>query len=70
MKEMHPDTKFSFSQGWFDRFKYRKEISYRRATNFAQKKPSDHEEKIRNFHLSIRRVAASKGEAGESVYPL
>ena len=63
MKEMHPDMNFSFSQGWFDRFKYRKEISYRTATNIAQKKPSDHEEKIRNFHLSIRRVAACKGNS-------
>lgn len=61
MKEMHPGAKFSFSQGWFDKFKQRNKISYRRATNIAQKTPADHEELIREFHRSIRRIAASKG---------
>lgn len=64
MKEMHPGDNFSFSPGWFDRFKSCNDISYRRATNIAQKKPSDLEEKIRDFHLSIRRVAACKDSAG------
>ena len=64
MSELHPGDDFRFSQGWFDRFKARNNI-YRRATNVAQQKPADHE-KIRNFHLGIRQVAASKeAEAGQ-----
>lgn len=61
MTELHPGVDFRFSAGWFDRFKARNDISYRRATNVAQQKPADHEEKVRNFHLEIRRVAASAG---------
>lgn len=59
MSELHQDVAFHFSQGWFDRFKARNDISYRWATNVAQQKPADHEEKVRNFHQEIRRVAAS-----------
>ena len=55
---------FRFSPGWFDRFKARNDLSYRRATNVVQQKPSDHEIKIRSFHQEIRRVAAS--EAAET----
>lgn len=64
MKQMHPHVNFCFSQGWFDKFKKRNKISYRRATNIAQKKPADHEELIRKFHRSIRRIAASGGCKG------
>ena len=60
MSELHPDVEFKFSPGWFDRFKVRNKISYRRSTNVAQTKPADMEDKIRAFHLEIRRVAASK----------
>ena len=66
MREMHPDDDFRLSQGWFDRFKARNDLSYRRATNVAQQKPSDHEIKIRSFHQEIRQVAASGDkEAGQ-----
>lgn len=61
MKELHPDVDFRFSQGWFDMFKSRNKISYCRATNIAQKTPTDYEEMIQKFHQSIRRIAASDG---------
>ena len=64
MSELHPDVDFKFSPGWFDRFKARNKLSYRRSTNVAQTKPADMEDKIRAFHLEIRRVAASK-DSGE-----
>ena len=60
MSELHPDVDFKFSPGWFDRFKARNNLSYRRSTNVAQTKPTDMEDKIRAFHLEIRRVAALK----------
>ena len=61
MSELHPDVDFKFSPGWFDRFKVRNRISYRRSTNVAQTKPADMEDKVRAFHLEIRRVSASTG---------
>lgn len=64
MSELHPDVEFKFSPGWFDRFKARNKISYRRSTNVAQSKPADMEDKIRAFHLEIRRVAASTDSDG------
>ena len=60
MSELHPDVDFKFSPGWFDRFKARNKISYRRSTNVAQSKPADMEDKIRAFHLEIRHVATMK----------
>ena len=60
MSELHPDVDFKFSPGWFDRFKARNNLSYRRSTNVAQTKPTDMEDKIRAFHLENRRVAALK----------
>ena len=59
MKEMHPEADFRLTQGWFDRFKSRNNLSYRRSTNVSQKKPSDFEEKIRGFYQEIRRVASA-----------
>lgn len=64
MRELHPGAEFHFSLGWFDRFKVRNKISYCRATNVAQQKTADCE-KIRNFHLEIRRVAAADSEVAE-----
>ena len=37
LQEMHADTPFKFSEGWFDRFKERHRISFRRRTNTVQK---------------------------------
>ena len=59
MSELHPDIEVKFSPGWFDHFKARSKISYRRSTNVAQRKPADMEDQIRAFHLEIRRIAAS-----------
>ena len=64
MHELYPGAEFQFSPGWFDRFKVRNKILYRQATNVAQQQPVDHEEKIRKFHLEIRRVAASEATEG------
>lgn len=66
MSELHPSVEFKFSQGWFDCFKFRNKLSFRRRTNVAQKHPSDLEENIRYFHQDIRRVAST----GEKVGPL
>ena len=63
MKELHPEVDFKFSPGWFDRFKARNQISYRRSTNVAQTKPADMEGKIRSFHLEIRQFAAASGSS-------
>ena len=54
MSELHQDVDFKFLPGWFDRFKARNKLSYRRSTNVAQNKPADMEDKIRAFHLEIR----------------
>ena len=60
IRELHPDVDFKFSPGWFDRFKAKQKISYRRSTNVAQIEPAGMEDNIRAFHLEIRRVAALK----------
>ena len=60
MCELYPGAEFQFSPGWFHEFKVRNKISYHRATNGAQQKPVDHEEKICMFHLEIRQGAGSE----------
>ena len=68
MKDMHPDLEFKFSDGWFTAFKKRNKISYRSTTNVSQKAPIDLEDKIREFHQHIRRLAKrgeAKGEIGQ-----
>ena len=68
MREPYPEADFKFSAGWFDCFKSRMHISFRRTTNVSQHQPSDLESKICNFHLEIRRVAAeveSRGPLGQ-----
>ena len=67
IKDMHPDQ-FKFSDGWFTAFKKRNKISYRSTTNVSQKAPIDLEDKIREFHQHIRRLAKrgeAKGEIGQ-----
>ena len=55
---MHNDADFKLSKGWFEAFKTRYNISFRRATNCCQKTPDDQEGVIRAFHESIRTIAA------------
>ena len=57
LAETNPEANFSFSSGWFDRFKARQGISLRRTTNIAQKPANDKEDAIRRFHLTIRNEA-------------
>ena len=57
LNELNPEVSFSFSNGWFDRFKARYSISLRRTTNIAQRPANDKEESIRVFHLNIRQQA-------------
>ena len=45
---------FTFSDGWFTRFKSRYKISLRRPTNTAQRQPSEKEAAIQEFHQQIR----------------
>ena len=66
LAELEPDNNFKFSNGWFDRFKARNNISLRRATNTAQKPATDKLSLIRNFHSTIRREA--KPSNGENVF--
>ncbi len=66
LKEIEPDSWFSFSEGWFKGFKRRFRISVRRATNSCQKEPEDKRFVIQGFHRSIRRIALD----GQSISPL
>lgn len=59
LSEMNPETSFAFSDGWFDRFKARYKISFRRSTNTSQKPASDNENCIRHFHRQIREVCVA-----------
>ena len=61
--QMEPENKFKFSSGWFDRFKTRNNISFRRTTNIAQKPATDKLSLVRQFHTSIRREAKPSDEA-------
>ena len=54
-KEMYPESPVQFSNGWFERFKKRHDLSYRKATSVAQNPPTDKLETVREFHKFIRR---------------
>ena len=62
LAEMEPDANFTFSNGWFDRFKARQSISLRRTTNIAQRPADDKEEAIRQFHHTIRKTAQVRND--------
>ena len=56
LKEMEPEAVFGFCDGWFDRFKVRHKISFRRATNVTQKPAEDKKQALQTFHRNIRQV--------------
>ena len=54
LQQIEPGSTFQFSDGWFDRFKARQNISLRRTTNTAQIPAEDKLSLIRGFHHTIR----------------
>ena len=51
MTEHHPDiTTFNASDGWFNRFCSRKNVSFRRKTHTSQKPPGELRACIESFH--------------------
>lgn len=54
--KIYHDKPFSCSDGWFDAFKQRHKISFRRATNACQKPAENKKDAIQQFHKAIRRV--------------
>ena len=50
---MDPEASFYFPDGWFDGFKQRHMISFRRLTNVCQRLASDKESAVRSFHKNI-----------------
>ena len=66
---MNPDSdnrSFQFSDGWFDAFKQRHKISFRRSTNVSQKPHDDKRGALHTFNRHIRQIAGQ----GEQVGPL
>ena len=57
LAEIEPDSTFKFSDGWFDNFETRNNISLRRATNTAQKLATDKLSLVKGFYQTIRRLA-------------
>ncbi len=57
---MHPEKEFKFSDAWFNGFKGRYSISFRKPTNMSQHRPDDLQSEIRSFHKSIRRLGRRK----------
>lgn len=66
LEEMDPEASFHLSDGWFDGFKQRHRISFRRSTNVSQRPASDKESAVRLFHRNIRHIAL-QGEQAEKV---
>ena len=57
LQQKHPEELFQFSDSWFDGFKTRYKISFRRPTNVCQRPPADKREAIQQFHRLIRKIA-------------
>ena len=65
LEQMHPEASFHFSDGWFDGFKQRHRISFRRYTNVSQRPTSDKESAVRSFHKNIRHIALQGEQTGK-----
>ena len=55
---------FQFCDGWFDAFKQRHKISFRRSTNMSQKPPDHKRGAIQTFHRHIRQVVGQGKQVG------
>ena len=60
MNELHPNVDFKYSEPWFQQFKSRYSISFRRPTHTAQRDSESFRSLIQQFHRYLRRVAYVK----------
>ena len=57
LQQIEPGSTFQFSDGWFNRFKARQNITLSRSRNTAQTPAEDKLSLIRGFHHTIQRLA-------------
>ncbi len=62
-RSMNPQRKTipPFGKHWAENFLERNDLSLRTVTRVAQKRPSDHETAIRDFHIRLRRFIGERG---------
>ena len=65
LERIDPEASFNFLDRWFDSFKKRHRITFRRSTNVCQKPADDKKSAVRSFHKTIREIACDSEQTGQ-----
>ena len=65
LEQLDPEASFLFSDGWFDGFKQRHRISFRRPTNVSQRPANDKESAVRTFYKNICQATLQGEQTGK-----